>query len=61
MVTDQDRELLESLTRVNTETTAFTMDLLARKLDQDAHIRMTLMLLNAADLVLRHILPDDSP
>jgi hypothetical protein len=61
MVTEQDRELLEALTRLNTVITTFGMDLAARKVDQEAHIGMALMLLEAAGQMLKHLLNDDAP
>ena len=48
-MTDQDRELLEALTRLNAAITKFSMDLAARRVDHEAHLGMVLMLLNVAD------------
>lgn len=48
MVTDRDRELLEILTRLNKMITTFSMDLIMRRVDREAHIMMALLLLNAA-------------
>lgn len=60
MDTDRDREFLEVLTRLHTAIIAFSMDLAARKIDQEAYIEMTLLLLGAADQTLKHLLPDDA-
>lgn len=45
---------------LNTAVATFSMDLVARKVDHDAHIGMALMFLGAADLTLRHLLDDET-
>lgn len=55
MVTDQDCELLEALTRLTATTSAFGMDLVARNLAREAHIELALLLLDVADQVLRRM------
>jgi hypothetical protein len=60
MATDRDRELLEMLTRLNTAITTFSMDLVMRRVDHEAHIRMVLLLVGAADQTLKHLLTDDA-
>jgi hypothetical protein len=60
MMTDQERELLEALTRLNSKITTFSMDLMMRRIDQEVHVGMALMLLDVADQTLKHLLKDDA-
>jgi hypothetical protein len=48
------------LTRLNTAITTFSMDLVMRRVDHEAHIRMVLLLVGAADQTLKHLLTDDA-
>jgi hypothetical protein len=60
MMADQDRELLAALTRLSSAITRFSMDLVVRKTESEAHIGMALMLLDVADQALKHLLKGDA-
>ena len=53
-MTEEDRELLTELSRLNTASTALSMDLLKRSASPEDHIKLVLLLLDVADRVLKH-------
>ena len=54
-MTDEERELLTELSRLDAASTAFSTDLLRRSLDRETHIKLALLLLSVADRVLKRL------
>lgn len=54
-MTEQDSVLINALGELNAATATFSTSLFTGELDQEAHITMALLLLNAADQVLNRL------
>ncbi|MGQ0778303.1 MAG: hypothetical protein ACT4NY_28495 [Pseudonocardiales bacterium] len=52
---NKDQELINALGELNAATATFSTDLFSGELDQEDHITMTLLLLDAADQVLKRL------
>lgn len=54
-MTEQDSVLINALGELNAATATFSTDLFTGELNQEDHIMMALMLLDAADQVLKRL------